>query len=246
MYWYVPVYDIWYWISLNSEGYISGHAGDSWVHTLSSWIFCKSAGPSRFACRGFMHQHMHWTKAHYIRFIDCCLAAPLPVPASARPGAGAGLLGDAAVEGLLCPTRLHDDQWPASDALCVASSNGRLKDLSLKIWHWSWWAVIGLLRVWQQNIEVSCQFQRFNQRDKTMSWSGMKLRREDGDWDLDFEQWLECQASEKNPKYASNPAKFRYLIREIKQWIGLGWSWAVQMVVGTSRSDGWNVEDVSK
>ncbi len=50
----------------------------------------------------------------------------------------------------------------------------------------------------------------------------MKLRREDGDWDLDYEQGLECQASEKNPKYASNPAKFRYLIREIKQRIDLG------------------------
>ncbi len=50
----------------------------------------------------------------------------------------------------------------------------------------------------------------------------MKLRREDGDWDLDYDQGLECQASEKNPKYASNPAKFRYLIREIKQRIDMG------------------------
>ncbi len=103
-----------------------------------------------------------------------------------------------------------------------------------------------MLRMWQLNIEASCQFQRFNQRDKTMSWSGMKLRREDGDWDLYYEKWLEYQASEKNPKYASNPAKFRYLMREIKQRIDLGWSWAVQMVVGTWRSDGWNVEIVSQ
>ena len=53
---------------------------------------CRAQPGSLFACRvlGFMHQHMHWTKAHYIRFINCCLAAPLPVPASARPGAGAG------------------------------------------------------------------------------------------------------------------------------------------------------------
>ena len=105
MYWYVPVYDIWYWISLVSEGYIRGHTGDSWVHTLSSWIFFKRAGPSRFACRGFMHQHMCWTNAHYIRFIDCCLAAPLPVPASARHHDCAGLLGDAAAAGQLCTTR---------------------------------------------------------------------------------------------------------------------------------------------
>jgi hypothetical protein len=191
MYWYVPVYDIWYWISLVSEGYIRGHTGDSWVHTLSSWIFCKRAGPSRFACRGFMHQHMHLTNAHYIRFINCCLAAPLPVPASARPGAGAGLLG--AAEGPLCPTRLHDDQWPARDALCVASSNGRLKDLSFKIWRWSWWAV------------------------------------------------LECWGCDR--KILKHPASFRDLIREIKQWADLGWSWDVKKVIGTSTmSSDWNVK----
>ncbi len=89
-----------------------------------------------------MHQHMHSTKAHYIRFINCCLAAPLPVPASARPGAGAGLLGDAAAEGPLGPTRLHDDQWPARNALCVASSNGRegleLQDMVLIMMSSNW------------------------------------------------------------------------------------------------------------
>jgi hypothetical protein len=42
----------------------------------SSCVFCGPAGR-------FMHWNTHSTKAHYIRFINCCLAAPLPVPASA-------------------------------------------------------------------------------------------------------------------------------------------------------------------
>jgi hypothetical protein len=45
-------------------------------------------------------------------------------------------------------------------------------------------------------------------------------------------------------KYWSNPARFRDLIREIKQRADLGWIWAVNMVIGTWRSD-WNVEDVT-
>ncbi len=45
-------------------------------------------------------------------------------------------------------------------------------------------------------------------------------------------------------KYRSNPARFRDLIREIKQRADLGWIWAVHMAIGTWRSD-WNVEDVT-
>jgi hypothetical protein len=50
--------------------------------------------------------------------------------------------------------------------------------------------------------------------------------------------------TDNNADNSSYPAKFRDLIREIKQRSDLGWTWAVQMVIGTSRSD-WNVEDVT-
>ncbi len=35
------------------------------------------------------------------------------------------------------------------------------------------------------------QVQRFYQRDKTKSFSGLKLSSVDGDWDIDLERWLE-------------------------------------------------------
>ncbi len=46
--------------------------------------------------------------------------------------------------------------------------------------------------------------------------------------------------------YWSNPARFRDLIRGIKQRADLGWSWAVQMVIEISTmSSIWNVEDMN-
>ncbi len=38
----------------------------------------------------------------------------------------------------------------------------------------------------------SCKVQRFNQRDKTKCWSGLKLSSADGDGDIDHELRLEC------------------------------------------------------
>ncbi len=37
---------------------------------------------------------------------------------------------------------------------------------------------------------------RLKQRDKAKSCSGMKLSSVDGDWELDYEQWWECQGKE--------------------------------------------------
>ncbi len=47
-------------------------------------------------------------------------------------------------------------------------------------------------------------------------------------------------------KYSSSPAKFRDLIREIKQRADLTWSWVLQMEMGTlTMSWDWNVVDVT-
>jgi hypothetical protein len=50
------------------------------------------------------------------------------------------------------------------------------------------------------------------------------------------------KVEEMTTKYWSNPAKFRYWIRKIKQRADLEWSWAVQLMVGTSpMSSDWNL-----
>jgi hypothetical protein len=69
---------------------------------------------------------------------------------------------------------------PASNA--VRAANGRVKDLGFKL---------GSCRIFKQSCKV--QVQRFYQRDKTKSWSGLKLSSADGDWVVDLEHWLEYQ-----------------------------------------------------
>jgi hypothetical protein len=81
-------------------------------------------------------------------------------------------------------------------------------------------------KIFKQSCKV--QVQRFYQRDKTKSWSGLKLSSADGDWDVNLEPWLEYQGY-INVRYLSSPAKFRDLITKIKQRADLAWSWAVQM-----------------
>ena len=46
-------------------------------------------------------------------------------------------------------------------------------------------------KIFKQSCKV--QVQRFYQRDKTKSWSGLKLSSADGDQDVDLEHWLEYQ-----------------------------------------------------
>jgi hypothetical protein len=46
-------------------------------------------------------------------------------------------------------------------------------------------------KVFKQSCQV--QVQRFYQRDKRKSWSGLKLSIANGDWDVDLKQWLEYQ-----------------------------------------------------
>ncbi len=127
-----------------------GHILRTFEYILcSSCVFCGPAEHCRFACKWFMHWNTHSTKVHYISFINCCLAGPLPVPASALHHDWALALacwGDAASAGQLCTTlRRQILRWwsvacsqaapaLASDALRVAS--GRLKDLGFKLWRW--------------------------------------------------------------------------------------------------------------
>ncbi len=171
-----------------------------------SWLFCGPAGPSRFACKRFMRQHTYWSKSHYRRFIKCCLSAPLP--ASARLGAGAGLLviqmwrvsfawlAAIMISGLLASSTSHSRR-------CIALSE---------------WAFEGM--------GVSTAFEGLGLQVGALMMSS--------NWNVE----------DISAKYWSNPAEFRDLIREIKQRTGLGWSWTVQMVIGTSSSD-WNVDDAT-
>ncbi len=59
-------------------------------------------------------------------------------------------------------------------------------------------------------------------------WQVFSLRVKDSGFKLGRPWWA--------AKYLSNPAKFKFrdFIREIKQRANLAWSWAVQMVTGTS------------
>jgi hypothetical protein len=100
-----------------------------------------------------MHWNTHSTKAHCIRFINCCLAAPFPVPASARHHDWA------LAPGLACwgmqlrrvsfkrLAVVNDDQWPAHQlhqpepafeglgvqvVAMMMSSNWNVKDVTTK------------------------------------------------------------------------------------------------------------------
>ena len=77
-----------YWFGTAFLSFLQGTYGHilrtSEYILCSLCVFCGPAGHCRFACKRFMHWNTHSTKAHYIRFINCCLAGPLPVPASAR------------------------------------------------------------------------------------------------------------------------------------------------------------------
>jgi hypothetical protein len=117
------------------------------------------------------------------------LAAPLSVPEHLGAGAG-GLLGNSAAAGQLHPTRRRHDQLsahqqhqPQPATLCAAN---RREGLELQVGAW-----MMSCKIFKQSYKV--QVQSFYQRDKTKSWSGLKLSSADGDWDVDLEQWLKYQ-----------------------------------------------------
>jgi hypothetical protein len=123
MYWYVlSTYQyiifllIWYCISFVSAGYIRARTEDFWVHTLQFLRILRACRELPVSCRLFMHWNTHSTKAHYIRFINCCLAAPLPVPASARHHDWA--LARWLAGGCSCGwSALHDSQSSSSEMM---------------------------------------------------------------------------------------------------------------------------------
>ncbi len=122
-----------------------------------SCVFCWPAWACWFACRWFMPWNTHSTKAHCIRFSHCCLAAPLPVPASAwhhdsnttgrlrrRGLAGGCSCSWSALHDLLSSSCQDDDQWPAHQR--YQPEPVMHCDLGFKLWRW-WWAVIGMSRM---------------------------------------------------------------------------------------------------
>ncbi len=74
-------------------------------------------------------------------------------------------------------------------------------------------------KIFKQYCQV--QVQRFYQRDKTKSWSGLKLRSANGDWDIYLEQWLEYQGY--NCKMFKQSCKVQRFNQrdETKSWSGL-------------------------
>jgi hypothetical protein len=92
-------------------------------------------------------------------------------------------------------------------------------------------ASIMCCKIFKQSCKV--QVQRFYQRDKTKSWSGLKLSCADGDWNVDLEQWLEYDQRYYSEIFKQSCKVQRFLIREIKQRADLAWSWAVQMEIGS-------------
>ncbi len=76
-------------------------------------------------------------------------------------------------------------------------------------------------KIFKQSCQV--QVQRFYQRDKTKSWSGLKLSSADDDWDVDLEQWLEYQGYYCEILQFCKVQRF-YQRNKTKSWSGLKWS----------------------
>jgi hypothetical protein len=161
MYWYVLVCtSIWYLV-LNFSRFWRVHPWTYWwfLSTYFEFLNILPACRAQPVCLQGIHALAHALnqstlyKPIIIRFINCCLAAPLPVPASARPGAGAGLLGDAAAEG--CFARL---------AYMMISGQ--------PVMHCAWRARMGVWRTWASRYGVDHDEQYWNVEDVTAKyWS---------------------------------------------------------------------------
>ncbi len=204
-----------------------------------------------------MHWNTHSTKAHYIRFINCCLQAPLPVPASARHHDWVLALACWGIMGCSCGgSALHDSPSSSSEMMisslptssaspsqwCIARGEWAFEGLGVQVVALmisnNWNVKDDTTKYWSNPARFRDLIREIKQRaDLGWIWAGHMVigtSTMSSIWNV----------KDMNAKYSSTPSKFRNLIREIKQRADLGWSWAVQMVIGTPRSD-WNVEDVT-
>jgi hypothetical protein len=182
--------------STSLKGTYRVHADSGGVRTFGSWFYCAPAGqPSQFAREQFRHRPTHWTKSHKStgRFIYCCLAAPLSVP-ERLPGWALALVACWGIPLWL----VSFTQFAVSMISCLLTSS--TSPSQQRCAHCKWaceglWLQVGASMMSCKICKQSCkvQVQRFYQRDKTKSWSGLKLSSADGDWDVDLEQWLEYQ-----------------------------------------------------
>ncbi len=65
----------------------------------------------------------------------------------------------------------------------------------------------------------------------------MKLSHADGDWDLNYEQWLECQLEGYECKRFKPSRQVQRFNQRDKQRVDLGWSWAVQIEETAEKQD---------
>ena len=204
------------------------HTDLVWVHTLTFFILLLASQPQgQPVCLPVLaiqpNPQKHWQG--YSLLLSSALACKL--------GRGCWL-----ARGFSCCSSHkmlrvcchHHDQLPAHQQhqqhqhRAVRAANGRVKYLELD--H-RWWEVIGIFK-------PSCQNQIIFQMDKPKSSSGLiwswAARMVIGTLPMSSDWNVEDETANNS----SNPARFRDLIREIKQSADPGWSWAVQMVIGTS------------
>ncbi len=143
-------YILFYWFGTAFLSFLQGTYGhilrtsdsSSEYSLCSSCVFCGPAGHCRFASKRFMLWNTHSTKAHYIRFINCCLAGPLPVPASAWHYDWALALACWGMQlrrvsfARLTVVKLPRWWSVACSPAAPALASGRLKDLGFKLCRW--------------------------------------------------------------------------------------------------------------
>ncbi len=162
-----------YWTSLSE-----------YLEFLNQLHTCRAQPVCLLVLQAGLHTEPNHTKA-----LAGLFTAAWQHPWRLQVGTG-GLMGDSAEAGQLHPTCSHHDQLSAHQQPRPQPAT----QCALQTSMWLTWihggASMMSCKIFKQSCQV--QFQRFYQRDKAKSWSGLKLHSTDGDWDVDFEQWLEC------------------------------------------------------
>ncbi len=164
------------------------HADSGGVRLFGSWFYCAPAGqPSRFACERFRHRPTHWTKALAGLFTaawqppcQCLSSWELALAACWEIQLWRVSFTRFAAALISCLLTSSTSSSPQRSALCERACEG----LGLQV------GSMMCCKIFKQTCKV--QVQRFYQRDKTKSWSGLQLSSADGDGDVDHELRLQC------------------------------------------------------